>query len=344
MSARPLIPLLLLAALLAAVLLAIRGAIGAYRPAAMTEVALGGEDAAAPPAGDSLRILSWNIGFASMSAEADFFADGGRGLRAPSRAMVERNVAAIGELLRFEAPDIVLAQELAGASWLTHGVDVLGDLRTRLKEYRLAFAPTVEVAPLPAIGGLTVGSGTLGRVAVAGATRHQLPSKPLPLGVTLQHFNALETRLPISGRAKEWVIFEVHLAAFDDGSLRRKQLERVLWLMEREFAAGNHVIAGGDWNLRLAATDFPYTTAEKAKFWVRDFPADLTPAGWRWAVDATVPTCRTLERPYRPGVNYTCVIDGFLVSPNVEVASVETIDLAFTHSDHNPVRLAVRAK
>ncbi len=43
-------------------------------------------------------------------------------------------------------------------------------------------------------------------------------------------------------------------------------------------------------------------------------------------------------------MNYTSVIDGFLVSPNVEIASVKTLDLGFAHSDHNPVRVKLRTK
>ena len=33
------------------------------------------------------------------------------------------------------------------------------------------------------------------------------------------------------------------------------------------------------------------------------------------------------------------VIDGFILSPNVRLERVETQDLAFAHSDHNPVLL-----
>lgn len=344
MIARALMLLLVLVALVAVGFLAIRGAIGAYRPAATTEVVPEPGSVESAPATDSLHILSWNIGYASLGAESDFRADGGRSLRAPSRAAVEKNVTAIGEYFRFERPDVVLAQELARASLLTYGVDVLNSVRGKLKESQFAFAPTVQVAGLPGLGGLVVGSGVLSRVGIARSTRHELPSRKLRIGVTLQHFNVLETRIPIAGRTAEWVIFNVHLSAFDDGSLRRQQLAEVLRLIEAEYAAGNYVITGGDWNMRLALTEFPYTTSEKAKFWVRDFPMGETPAGWRWAVDASAPTCRTLEQPYRAGVNYTCVIDGFLVSPNVEVEHVETVDLHFVHSDHNPVRLAVRAK
>jgi hypothetical protein len=36
-------------------------------------------------------------------------------------------------------------------------------------------------------------------------------------------------------------------------------------------------------------------------------------------------------------------IDGFIVSPNVAVESVHGFDLGFAHTDHQPVRVRVRA-
>ena len=55
----------------------------------------------------------------------------------------------------------------------------------------------------------------------------------------------------------------------------------------------------------------------------------------------SAPTCRALDKPYdgdRTGlVSY--VIDGFIVSSNVKVNSVETIDLNFRNSDHHPVAM-----
>ena len=125
---------------------------------------------------------------------------------------------------------------------------------------------------------------------------------------------------------------------------RRRQLVEILELLQAEHESGGYVVAGGDWNLRLADTAFPYTTAQKNTSWVRDLPSGLTPAGWTWVVDPTSPTNRTLDQPYRAGVNYTSVIDGFLVSPNVEVLDVETVDLDFAHSDHNPVRARLRQR
>jgi hypothetical protein len=113
--------------------------------------------------------------------------------------------------------------------------------------------------------------------------------------------------------------------------------------VQSEYAKGHHVVVGGDWNLRLAENSFPNTTAEKFKFWIRDFPMDLVPEGWRWAVDGSVPTVRTAYQPYVEGENYVLNIDGFLVSPNVLIEEVRGDDLGFEHTDHHPVTGRFRA-
>lgn len=38
-------------------------------------------------------------------------------------------------------------------------------------------------------------------------------------------------------------------------------------------------------------------------------------------------------------MNYLTVLDGFLVSSNVEVKAVRNVDTGFAYSDHNPVQM-----
>ena len=41
---------------------------------------------------------------------------------------------------------------------------------------------------------------------------------------------------------------------------------------------------------------------------------------------------------WTPGVNYTAVLDGFIVSDNL-TATARNVDTGFAYSDHNPVLL-----
>ena len=64
-------------------------------------------------------------------------------------------------------------------------------------------------------------------------------------------------------------------------------------------------------------------------------------------MDPRVPTCRSLDRPYAgadPDDFQYYVIDGFIVSGNVSVERLETLDQGFVSSDHNPVLLQVTLK
>ena len=90
---------------------------------------------------------------------------------------------------------------------------------------------------------------------------------------------------------------------------------------------------------RTARTAIPSPPAD----WTPGTLGDL-PAGWQYAWDSAAPTCRLLNQPYSAGSSGTqfYVIDGFILSPNVEPVSVRTQDAEFAVTDHNPVVLEAR--
>ncbi|MBR3175245.1 MAG: endonuclease, partial [Oscillospiraceae bacterium] len=71
---------------------------------------------------------------------------------------------------------------------------------------------------------------------------------------------------------------------------------------------------------------------------------DSLPEGFRYVFDLSTPSCRLLNQPYNPADTENTqhyVIYGFIVSPNITVTAVETLDLGFENSDHNPVFMTV---
>ena len=68
-------------------------------------------------------------------------------------------------------------------------------------------------------------------------------------------------------------------------------------------------------------------------------------AGWQCLMDTTLPSCRSLDQPLvgadTESFQYY-LIDGFIVSEGVEILNLQTQDLGFVNSDHNPVVLDVR--
>lgn len=49
-------------------------------------------------------------------------------------------------------------------------------------------------------------------------------------------------------------------------------------------------------------------------------------------------------KKYVEGENFVTIIDGFIVSPNVEIVNVQGKDLKFENSDHNPVSAVFKLK
>jgi len=96
-------------------------------------------------------------------------------------------------------------------------------------------------------------------------------------------------------------------------------------------------VIGGDWNMRLSATDFPHSIPKSDLFEVFDFPQDKLPKGWMLGVDGRTASLRSLSKPYLKGETFTTIVDGFVVSPNVRIEAIITDDLAFEHTDHHPV-------
>ena len=329
--------LLLLAALTGAVVLANR--LNAPRYGGVPFIG-----ATKPGAGGAeLHVVTWNIGYGSLGAGADFIADGGRSIRALGRGSIATATEAIGETLVSLDTDLFLLQEVAAASFATRGIDVKGGVHRALGSHCAAFWEDFATTMLPPPFNISNGMMILSRVAADRCSARALPQEPgFRFGMLKKHYGVLLTRIP-TGAGGEWAILNVHLSAFDDGGrVRARQVAALLEMAEAEYRRGAHVVIGGDWNMRLVESSFPHDTEKHFLSWIHDFPHEAVPEGWTFAADPSVPSVRTLHRPYQEGVNYVTVVDGFLVSPNVAIDQIETSDLAFLHTDHHPVKVSVR--
>mgnify|MGYP001191872857 CR=1 FL=1 len=329
-------------AVLAILYLALAGCMTLTDPTIPTKTAA--PSAALPAAGEPLVVMIWNIGYSGLGEESDFKTDGGHMLRPPGRNVVGKNLAGIQGVLREQQPDVLLVQELAGPGFLTMGVNVLGGVKAALPGYSMFFSSDIRTRFFPGPISLKHGLGTFMRVAHGDTQIIRIPDEPgTNMGFIKRRYHVQVTELDVSGQP--WVVIDVHLSAFDEGAnTRMQQLKAVLDLADSYYRQGKAVVVGGDWNMRLAPTDYAYTADPSAQFWIHDFPREELKPGWQLAVDTTVPSVRTNEQPYKAGVNYTTNIDGLLLSPNVVLESARGIDLGFRYTDHQPVVFALSRK
>jgi endonuclease/exonuclease/phosphatase family metal-dependent hydrolase len=328
--------IVLFAAALAAMWLAV--AIGVNRMRKVVELEPVGPIAAMPSLeGDALSVTIWNLGYAGLGAESDFSVDGGKNYLPPSAKVTRKNLDGIKSELGKTGADVILLQETARASLLTRGADSVAGAAAALKGRDNAFS--ADFASLFMPPPLRARHGLFSSVGAGGARREIVPLPLEPqfiMGMSRRLYHMHVVRLPAP--EGDWTLINIHLSAFDEGAnVRLEQLRAVLDYAEAEYAKGNRVVIGGDWNYEFHRPARPTTTEEKYLFWVHPFPYRELADGWDVAIDKETPSVRTNERPYKKGENFTTVIDGFVISPNVKAESVKTRDLDFQFSDHQPV-------
>ena len=270
------------------------------------------------------------------------------------RSPLERQRAALDtviETIDFQEPDICFIQEIDTKSHRSYNLDQLYTAVSGFPGYQALFAvnfksPFVPVPVKSPIGRVESGIAVFSRYSTTLAERHQLPgSYGWPVSIFHLKRCALVSRLPSPTAGKDWILINIHLTAYGDGGQRLQQLEYLKELITGFYNEGHYVVVGGDWNSMFPGVTKQqfgeYTTPEEYLFWLQEIPSGWTPENWQWCYDAEIPTCRTLEQPYRAGENFTTIIDGFLVSPNLRVDEVNGFNLRFENTDHNPVAITV---
>jgi len=329
--------------------------IAEYRPAEIVDLEIMSHGASAQtalPVNVPFSVLTWNIGYASLDESQDFFMDGGKGVRPLSDENVRRNLSGIREFLSGNHFDIALIQEIDIASKRSYYVnqrDYLAENFSGSSAFAYNFNSIFVPIPFPEfIGKVESGLLTLNRFKNISAFRMSLPN---PFSWPVRAVNLkrclLISRLPVENSEAELIIINLHLEAYDSSGGREAQTRAMLDFMYSEYAKGNYVIAGGDFNQNFPGIDPRRFALKHSDYFTAGTlsPSLLEPL-WQYAAGAQIPTCRLLNEPYSGDLENTqfYIIDGFILSPNVELINVTTFDLGFKYSDHNPVKIEVILK
>ncbi len=304
-------------------------------------------------------LVTWNVGFGGLGAESDFFYDdegmwhSGSSMTRTPRNLVEKNLGgALGFLKQYkDSVDFFLLQEADLESDRSHRIRQYDAYQKSLPGFMADFAinykcdrvPIPLLEPWNAYGAVLSGLATFSRYQPVEATRHQLPGHyPMPDRIFQLDRCAALHRYPTL-RGKDLVVINLHNSAYDPGDkIKAIQLPYLRDLALAEYAKGNFVILGGDWNQCPPHFRFDSFMPGNAKGYSQgNLPTDFFPEEWAFAYDPVVPTNRKARDPYIKGKTFETLIDFFLVSPNVRLRSVRGISQGFEYSDHQPVMVTV---
>ncbi len=292
--------------------------------------------------------IIWNIGYAGLGENMDFFYDNGKQVR-DSKENVLYNLKAINNLIYkwHDTVDFFLLQEVDLGSKRSYYINESDELCNRINDCIKSFAINYHVSFVPVPVFEPMGRVKSGLFTISGkipyqATRYGFNKNytfPKKLFMLNRCFMANHLYLQ---NGKYLVLVNIHNSAFDDGELRKEQITVIKDFMISEYEQGNYVIAGGDWNQEPPSYSNNFTSY-KPDPRSKSVSDSLLPDDWKWCYDSTTPTNRGLNKPLSEET-LTRLIDFYVVSPNIDVLTIQCIDLYFTHSDHNPVYLKFRIK
>lgn len=304
---------------------------------------------------------TYNVGFGAYNQKFSFFMDTGKmkdGTKTQGKygkaenevAVLQNTNGEINTMKKINA-DFMLFQEIDVGSSRSYHVNQVKKMSQNFANYEEIFANNFHspylLYPLnDPHGAVQSGLLSLSKYPVEQATRRKYPVSTS----FITKFTDLDRcftvmKIPVTNGHK-LILINSHMSAYDKGGkMRVKQLKLLNSVMESEYKKGNYVIVGGDFNHtfgRKMLTHFK--SQQETPDWVsvlssKDLAPDIRMVHAK--NENTVPTCRGTDIPYQKGKTYTTVIDGFLVSKNVQATS-ENINTEFAYADHNPVKLSFK--
>ena len=326
-----------------------------YKPKDTESLEVSGEASKTLSRGDTINLVTWNVGYCGLGEEADFFLDGGENVRSSNKATVKDNLSSIAETTAALNPDVVFLQEVDVNSRRSYHINQYDAFTEALDGYSNTFATNYKSLfipyPFPPIGKVNAGIATYSKYEISESTRVQLPcpfAYPERLGNLKRCL--VVNRVPIEDSDKELVLINLHLEAYASDEEKATQTAVLKEYLDQEVEKGNYVIAGGDFNQIFSNIDSRAYPQISEDLWkpgyidINEFSDE-----YKFVMDDQVPSCRSLDRPLIG--NDTAankfqyyIIDGFIVSDNIMVQNVSTQNLQFKNSDHNPLVMTVRLR
>lgn len=318
-----------------------------FSPGEMIQLPVEGQAGIVP---DTLTITTYNIGYCGLGAEMDFFYEGGKMARPGREQLSVYEDGVLKRLESFSGHDFILLQEVdtcARRSWYSNQLKMITD---HFSDFDSFFAMNYQAwVPLPVtnpMGKVRAGLVTLSGHIPSGAVRFAFKTGySWPMSLFMLKRCYLVTRYN-TGFGNELVLVNTHNSAFSDAAeIRKTELAQLRELMETEYAKGNFVLIGGDWNQNPVGFDTARLLPQYLpKLIEPPIPDDFLPAGWKFAYDPRHSTNRDVDIPYTAGKTKTTLIDFFVLSPNLEQLFTETTETGFAEADHQPVTIRIVLK
>ena len=325
--------------------------------------------------GDTYKALTYNIGFGAYSQDYTFFLDTGydrdgnetcgHWSKARSKDEVLYNTNGAISLAESTGSDFIFFQEVDTNSTRSYHVNQYDKIVDKFNSFDNVFAKNFHSAYLPyplydMHGKVNAGLTTISKYQIQNAERKQYT-----ISDSLSKLFDLDRCFSVSeinvNNGKKLYIVNSHMSAYDKGGeIRTKQVAELNKFLQEKKDSNDYVVVGGDWNHDLLTynpefsyteENIPFDVGKKVPDWVsyyfdKDGKSPLVD-GYKVVASDNYPTCRNNDIEYQPGESFVCVVDGFIVSENIQVVSHANVQSpkgkkgvqGFAYADHDPAQL-----
>lgn len=255
-----------------------------------------------------------------------------------SREKTFDNLISITSQIQSLDTDFILLQEVDHDSSRSDETNQIEYIYTELKNHNAHFAYNfnTKYVPFPLnnpVGGTHSGLLTLSKYRKIKSTRYQLDGQEAyPKSMFYLKRCMMVDEYQIKKNKKLYII-NIHLSSYDKEQMfRTKQFNDMLEYIKQLYDPTlNYIIVGGDFNFLLdgSITNYPE--------WLEYFPETLQESDFSPIFEKGTSTLKSSN-------SETTLIDGYLVSSNINVVKCKTQDFSFKYSNHNPVVMTFKLK
>ena len=295
-----------------------------------------------------LELYTWNIGHCGLGSKISI-TDQKKEEPKLSREYYERcRDGILYQLTTLNKLDFVLLQEVdenADRSFLDNQVE---RFKATFRDYTAGFAYNFKVPAVPVPGFSTEGiikSGllTLSRFQAIETKRYSFTAAyGWPQRLFKPDRGFILSRYSVSNGKQLVLINTQNTDCNINPAANNEELNQLREVIVKEYNKGNYVIAGGDWS-RNPSPFVPDSIVDgnKVNVIAPEIAKGVFPGGFIWASDARYPTQRVITTAYVKGETLTTITDFFVLSPNVKLLTVNTLQTGFEFSHHQPVGMIV---
>lgn len=296
-----------------------------------------------PEFNKEITCITWDIGYGIFGEKSDFYKEGGKTEGSGLINEVRNNITDIANVLNNQNCDIIFLQnidEKSKRSFSINQVEFFSNL-SKVKNYSFSLNQDASY-PFNIFKFIKSGDMILSKYIIEESKRLGVKSYKYNLFSNYMRKDGLHiSKIPIYANKSKLVLINLNINPYQKEKIKEDIIKKAVTTASEEYSKNNYVIVAGGFAYQMNKGKENMASQFRIPF----FDRNILEKGWILGIDERVPSKRLLNIPMENSKqNKFYYTDGFILSPNIEVKMISTLNYEFKNSSHNPVKLIFKLK